>query len=105
MKLETDSDSVRLGGLLSGVLLTQIVNSAVHLAQPLLVADLSGSLGSAAFFAAFGTGIHMLGTFLAGWPTDRWGARLVLVFSTFCAVSSWPEFRSSWSSGSPPCPS
>lgn len=83
MKLETDSDSVRLGGLLSGVLLTQIVNSAVHLAQPLLVADLSGSLGSAAFFAAFGTGIHMLGTFLAGWPTDRWGARLVLVFSTF----------------------
>jgi len=77
------TDSVRLGGLLSGVLLTQIVNSAVHLAQPLLIADLSGSLGSAAFFAAFGTGVHMLGTFLAGWPTDRWGARLVLSVSTF----------------------
>lgn len=80
--MRAGAGSVRLGGLLSGVLLTQIVNSAVHLAQPLLVADLSGSLGSAAFFAAFGTGVHMLGTYLGGWPTDRWGARLVLVFST-----------------------
>ena len=77
-----DDSSVRLGGLLGGVLLTQIVNSAVHLAQPLLVADMSGSLGSAAFFSAFGTGVHMLGTYLGGWPTDRWGARLVLVVST-----------------------
>ncbi|MCX2933876.1 MFS transporter [Mycobacterium sp. CVI_P3] len=77
-----DTDSVRLGGLLSGVLVTQIVNSAVHLAQPLLVADLSGSLGTAAFFTAFGTAVHMLGTYLGGWPTDRFGARLVLVFST-----------------------
>jgi MFS family permease len=82
MTLTTGTDSVRLGGLLSGVLLTQIVNSAVHLAQPLLVADMSGSLGSAAFFSAFGTGVHMLGTYLGGWPTDRWGARLVLAFST-----------------------
>lgn len=73
---------VRLGGLLSGVLLTQIVNSAVHLAQPLLVADLSGSLGSAAFFSAFGTGVHMLGTYLGGWPTERFGARRVLVAAT-----------------------
>lgn len=80
--MSTPADTVRLGGLLSGVLLTQIVNSAVHLAQPLLVADLSGSLGSAAFFSAFGTGVHMLGTYLGGWPTDRFGARLVLVFST-----------------------
>ncbi|MGY4710928.1 MFS transporter [Mycolicibacterium sp. CBM1] len=78
----SETDSVRLGGLMSGVLVTQIVNSAVHLAQPLLVADLSGSLGSAAFFTAFGTGVHMLGTYLAGWPTDRFGARLVLVVST-----------------------
>lgn len=77
-----DTSSVRLGGLLSGVLVTQVVNSAVHLAQPLLIADLSGSLGSAAFFSAFGTGVHMLGTYLAGWPTDRFGARLVLVFAT-----------------------
>lgn len=74
---------VRLGGLLSGVLLTQIVNSAVHLAQPLLIADLSGSLGSAAFFSAFGTGVHMLGTYLGGWPIERFGARRVLVAATF----------------------
>ena len=74
--------SVRLAGLLSGVLVTQIANSAVHLAQPLLIADLSGSLGSAAFFAAFGTGIHMVGTYLAGWPTERFGARRVLVAAT-----------------------
>ncbi|WP_328350433.1 MFS transporter [Mycobacterium sp. NBC_00419] len=75
-------NSVRLGGLLSGVFVTQIVNSAVHLAQPLLVADMSGSLGSAAFFSAFGTGVHMLGTYLAGWPTERFGARNVLVAAT-----------------------
>lgn len=68
--------------MLSGVLLTQIVNSAVHLAQPLLIADLSGSLGSAAFFSAFGTAVHMLGTYLGGWPTERFGARRVLVAST-----------------------
>ena len=74
--------TVRLGGLLSGVLVTQIVNSAVHLAQPLLIADLSGSLGRAAFFAAFGTAVHMVGTYLAGWPTDRFGARRVLVAAT-----------------------
>ncbi len=74
--------AVRLSGLLSGVFVTQIVNSAVHLAQPLLVADMSGSLGSAAFFSAFGTGVHMLGTYLGGWPTERFGARMVLVMST-----------------------
>ncbi len=78
----SDRPSVRLAGLLSGVLVTQVANSAVHLAQPLLVADLSGSLGKAAFFAAFGTGIHMVGTYLAGWPTERFGARRVLVAAT-----------------------
>jgi hypothetical protein len=73
---------VPLGGLLGGVLATQVVNSAVHLAQPLLIAKLSGSLGTAAFFAAFGTGLHMVGTFLAGWPTERFGARRVLAVAT-----------------------
>ena len=62
--------------------MTQIVNSAVHLAQPLLLADLSGSLGIAAFFGAFSTGLHMLGTYLGGWPTERFGARSVLVGAT-----------------------
>jgi MFS family permease len=61
---------------------TQIVNCAVHLAQPLLIADLSGSLGRAAFLAAFGTAVHLVGTYLAGWPTDRFGARRVLVAAT-----------------------
>ena len=74
--------TVRLGGLLSGVLVTQIVNSAVHLAQPLLIAGLSGSLARAAFFAAFGTAVRLVGTYLAGWPTDRFGARRVLVAAT-----------------------
>jgi hypothetical protein len=55
----------------------------VHLAQPLLIADLSGSLGSAAFFSAFGTAVHMVGTYLGGWPTERFGARRVLAASTF----------------------
>ncbi|WP_168214756.1 MFS transporter [Mycolicibacterium sp. ELW1] len=77
-----EDNPIRLGGLLSGVLLTQVANSAVHLAQPLLVADLSGSLGTAAFFSAFGTALHMVGTYLGGWPTERFGARRVLAVST-----------------------
>jgi predicted MFS family arabinose efflux permease len=73
----------RLGGFLGGVFLTQIVDSALHLAQPLLLAKISGSLGGAAFFSAFDTAVHMAGTYLGGWPTDRFGARRVLVASTF----------------------
>ena len=75
--------SARLGGFLTGVWLTQCVDSALHLAQPLLMAKISGSLGGAAFFSAFDTGVHMLGTFLGGWPTERFGARRVLVAATF----------------------
>ncbi len=66
-----DINAVRLGGLLTGVFVTQIVNS------------LSGSMGSAAFFSAFGTAVHMVGTYLGGWPTERFGARRVLAVSTF----------------------
>lgn len=73
----------RIAGYLGGVFLTQIVDSAMHLAQPLLLAKLSGSLGGAAFFSAFDTGIHMLGTYVGGWPTDKFGARRVLVVATF----------------------
>jgi MFS family permease len=73
----------RITGYLGGVFLTQIVDSAMHLAQPLLLAKLSGSLGGAAFFSAFDTGIHMLGTYIGGWPTDKFGARRVLVVATF----------------------
>lgn len=75
--------TIRLEGFLAGAFLTQLVDSALHLAQPLLLAKLSGSLGGAAFFSAFDTGIHMLGTYIGGWPTDKYGARRVLVVATF----------------------
>jgi MFS family permease len=65
------------------VLATQFVNSALHLAQPLLIAKISGSMAYAAFFASFDTAMHMFGTYCGGWPTDRFGARRVLVASTF----------------------
>ncbi len=74
---------IRLGGFLTGAFLTQVVDSTLHLAQPLLLAKLSGSLGGAAFFSAFDTGIHMFGTYIGGWPTERFGARRVLVIATF----------------------
>lgn len=73
---------VRLGGFLSGVFLTQMVDSALHLAQPLLMMKISGSMGGAAFFSAFDTGVHMVGTYLGGWPVERFGARRVLAVAT-----------------------
>ena len=79
----TTHPPIRLSGFLGGVVLTQLVDSALHLAQPLLLAKLSGSLGGAAFFSAFDTGIHMLGTYIGGWPTEKFGARRVLVVATF----------------------
>ena len=48
-----EEHQIRLWGFLSGAFLTQLVDSALHLAQPLLLAKLSGSLGGAAFFSAF----------------------------------------------------
>jgi len=74
---------VRLGGFLTGVGLTQFVDSALHLAQPLLLAKISGSLGEAALFSAFDTAVHMFGTFVGGWPIERFGAKRVLVVATF----------------------
>jgi MFS family permease len=68
--------------LLSGVILTQVVDSAVHLAQPMLIADLSGSMGKAAMFSASTTGMHMAGAYLGGWPTEKFGARGVLAAAT-----------------------
>jgi Major Facilitator Superfamily len=74
---------VPLSAFLGGVFLTQVVDSALHLAQPLLIAKSAGSLGGAAFFSAFDTGVHMLGTYLGGWPTEKFGARRVLMTATF----------------------
>ena len=79
---QTSHPPIPLGGLLSGVWFTQCVDSALHLAQPLLMAKLSGSLGGAAFFSAFDTSVHMFGTYLGGWPIERFGARRVLVLAT-----------------------
>ena len=70
------------GAYFSGVLVSQLANNALHLAQPLLLLELSGSFGVAAFFSAFDTAVHMGGTFLGGWPADRLGARKLLVIST-----------------------
>lgn len=92
--------SVPLGGFLGGVLLTQIVNSALHLAQPLLMISLSGgSLATAAFFSSFDTAVHMAGAFAGGWPADRLGARRLLIVSTFLRGASLGLIPLLWLSG------
>jgi predicted MFS family arabinose efflux permease len=70
------------GAFLSGVLALQIANNALHLAQPLLIAELSGSLAIAAAVSAGDTALHMLGTFLTGPAADRLGSRRVLILTT-----------------------
>jgi MFS family permease len=83
----------RTESFFAGVLSTQFVNSALHLAQPLLIAQLTGSLAHAAFFSSFDTAVHMGGTFFGGWPTDRFGAKKVLIFATFlraCVLAAIP---------------
>lgn len=90
---------VPISGFLGGVVLSQIVNNALHLAQPLLIAELSGSLGKAAFFSSFDTAIHMAGTFVGGWPADRIGARRLLALSTFLRGVSLAIIPLLWSMG------
>ncbi|MFI5363424.1 MAG: MFS transporter [Elusimicrobiota bacterium] len=89
-----------LGGFLSGVLLTQIVNSALHLAQPLLMISLSGgSLATAAFFSSFDTAVHMAGAFVGGWPADLLGARRLLILSTLLRGACLALIPILWLSG------
>jgi MFS family permease len=88
-----------LGGFLGGVLLSQIVNNALHLAQPLLMSRLTGSLGWAAFFTSAETGVHMGGTFLGGWPCDRLGSRRLLILSTFLRGASLSIIPVAWALG------
>lgn len=71
-----------LAGFVAGVLSSQVANNAMHLVQPLVIADLSGSLGLAAFVAAAETGVHMLGTLVSGGTVDRLGSRRALVLAT-----------------------
>lgn len=88
-----------LGGFLGGVLLSQIVNNALHLAQPLLMSHLTGSLGWAAFFTSAETAVHMGGTFLGGWPCDRLGSRRLLILSTFLRGVSLAIIPAAWALG------
>lgn len=88
-----------LGGFLGGVLISQVVNNALHLAQPLLIAQLSGSLGHAAFFSAFDTAVHMAGTAAGGWPADRLGSRRLLILSTFLRGASLALIPALWAAG------
>lgn len=88
-----------LGGFLGGVLLSQIVNNALHLAQPLLMSHLTGSLGWAAFFTSAETGVHMAGTFVGGWPCDKLGSRRLLILSTFLRGASLSIIPAAWALG------
>ncbi|MDX6770543.1 MAG: MFS transporter [Elusimicrobiota bacterium] len=72
-----------LAGFVAGILSSQISNNAMHLVQPLVIADLSGSLGLAAFVAAAETGVHMLGTLVSGGSVDRLGSRRALMYATW----------------------
>ncbi len=87
-------------GFLAGVFLAQIVNGALHLLQPLLIARLAGgSLADAALFSAFDTSVHMGGAFLAGWPADRFGARRLLCAATLLRGASLALIPLLWLSG------
>lgn len=87
------------GAFLGGVLLTQIVNNALHLAQPLLMSHLTGSLGWAAFFTSAETAIHMGGTFVGGWPCDLIGSRRLLALSTAARGASLALIPLAWAFG------
>lgn len=80
--MELNKERAPVGAYVAGVLTSQIVNNAMHLLQPLVVAELSGSLALAAFVASAETGVHMLGTLVSGGPVDRLGCRLALVLAT-----------------------
>ncbi len=90
---------VSLGGLLGGVFVSELANSALHLAQPLLILKLSRSFGDAALFAAFDTAVHMAGTFAGGWPADRIGARRLLILSTILRAAALALIPLAWAAG------
>ena len=86
-------------GFLGGVLVAEIANNALHIAQPLLIYELTHSFGKAALFTSGETLVHMAGTAAAGWPCDRLGSRRVLFWSTIlrgCALAAIPLL---WSCG------
>ena len=88
-----------LAGFVAGVLTSQISNNAMHLIQPLVIADLSGSLGIAAFVAAAETGVHMLGTLVSGGPADRLGSRRTLILATSLRAACLALIPLAWAFG------
>ncbi len=89
----------RLDGFIGGVLVSQVANNALHLAQPLLVYRLSGSLGFAALFSSVDTALHMGSTFVAGWPADRLGSRRLLVLATAGRAAALAAIPLAWAAG------
>lgn len=88
-----------LGGFVAGVLTSQISNNAMHLIQPLVIAELSGSLGIAAFVASAETGVHMLGTLVSGGPADRLGSRRTLILATALRAACLALIPLAWAFG------
>lgn len=88
-----------LGGFVAGVLSSQIVNNGLHIIQPLLIMELSGSLALAAFVATAETGVHMLGTLSSGGTVDRLGSRRVLILATLGRAASLALVPLAWAFG------
>lgn len=88
-----------LSAFIAGALTSQVVNNGLHLLQPLLIAELSGSLALAAFVASAETGVHMLGTLASGGPVDRFGAKRILALATFLRGVSLALVPLAWAFG------
>ena len=88
-----------LGGFVAGVLASQVVNNALHIIQPLLIAELSGSLALAALVASAETGVHMLGTLVSGGTADRLGSRMTLILATAGRAASLSIVPAAWAAG------
>jgi len=88
-----------LGGFVAGVLASQIVNNALHIIQPLLIMELSGSLALAAFVATAETAVHMCGTLVSGGAADRLGSRRILILATAGRAASLSFIPLAWAFG------
>jgi len=88
-----------IAGFVAGVLTSQIVNNALHIIQPLLIMELSGSLALAAFVAMAETAVHMLGTLASGGAADRLGSRRILILATAGRAVSLSLIPLAWAFG------
>ncbi len=88
-----------LAGFVAGVLASQIVNNALHIIQPLLIMELSGSMALAAFVATAETAVHMLGTLSSGGAADRLGSRRILILATAGRAASLALVPLAWAMG------